>query len=77
MRVRPRDADADGRIDRDDPGGGEHDVYEDGDLGVALRSTQHCNLQCLHLCDEPKWPKVAMDSNRGDAMLSVSAKDAK
>lgn len=31
----------------------------------------------MHLYDEPKWPKVAIDSNRGDAMLSMSAKDAK
>ena len=29
------------------------------------------------MCDGPKWPKVAIDSNRGDAMLSMSAKDAK
>ncbi len=29
------------------------------------------------MCDGPKWPKVAVDSHRGDAMLSMSAKDAK
>lgn len=62
---------------RGDGRGGEHDFYEDRDLGFGPGSTKNCTSQRLHLCDGPKWPKVAIDSNRGDAMLSMSAKDAK